>query len=86
MRQLRSEVVYSMSEHALEILGIDGKQSDYREGRIDITTHPAFCQLRKDNKFLGAGDNYFQSSQLIRASGLLHLTCFSSDTYDRDFT
>jgi hypothetical protein len=63
-----------MSEHALEILGVDGRQSDYREGRIDVSTHPVFCQLRQDNRFLGVGDNYFRSSQLIRVSRLLHLT------------
>lgn len=74
-----------MSEHALEILGIDGRQSDYREGRIDVSTHPAFCRLRQDNKFLGVGDTYFRSSQLIRVSGLLHLICFSSNMYGRDF-
>ena len=85
MRQLRSEVVHSMSEHALEILGIDGQQSDYREGRIDVSTHPAFCQLRQDNKFLGVGETYFRSSQLIRVSGLLYLVCFPSEIYDRDF-
>lgn len=74
MRQLRSELVRSMSEHALEILGIDGRQADYREGRINKASHPGFCHLREGNRFLGTGDEYLRSDPILRVSGLLHLT------------
>ena len=57
MRQLRSELVHTMNENALEILGVDGQQSDYREGRINKETHPGFIHLREGNCFLGTGDN-----------------------------
>ena len=69
MQQLRSELVYTMSEHALEILGIDGQQSDYREGRIDKATHPGFVHLRDENRFLGTGEEYLCSDQIVRVSG-----------------
>jgi len=73
MRQLRSELVHTMSRHALEILGIDGRQSDYREGRINKETHPGFSHLRDGNRFLGTGDNYLCSDQIVRVSGFLYL-------------
>ena len=62
-----------MSGHALEILGIDGQQSDYHEGRIDKTNHPGFSHLQDGNRFLGTGDNYLYSDQIVRISELLHL-------------
>ena len=68
MRQLRSELVYTMSEHALEILGIDGRQSDYREGRIDKAAHQGFVHLRGENRFLGTGEKYLCSDQIVRVS------------------
>lgn len=80
MRQLRSELVHTMNNHALEILGIDGRQADYREGRIDVAHHPGFSHLRDENRFLGTGDNYLYSDQILRVSGLLHLKLdFTSD-------
>jgi len=71
MRQLRSELVHTMNDHALEVLGIDGRQADYREGRIDVKSHPGFSHLRDGNRFLGTGNNYFYSAQIVRVSGLL---------------
>jgi len=69
-----------MNEHALEILGIDGQQSDYREGRIDKETHPGFIYLQEGNKFLGIGNNYLCSDQIVKVSGsLLNRFTFTSD-------
>jgi len=80
MQQLRSELVHTMSEHALEILGIDGRQSDYHQGRIDKATNPGFLHLRDQNRFLGTGDNYLCSDQIVRVSGFLYLRLdFASD-------
>ena len=73
MRQLRSELVHAMDNHSLEILGIDGRQVDYREGRIDKATHPGFCHLRDNNRFLGTGKQYLCSDQIVRVSKLPHL-------------
>jgi len=71
MRQLRSELVHAMSDNALEILGIDGRQADYCEGRIDKATHPEFCRLQDNNNFLGTGKYYLCSDQIARVSNLL---------------
>lgn len=71
MRQLRSELVHTMRENALEILGINGQQSDYQEGQIDRQTHPDFIHLQENNNFLGTGDNYLCSDQIARVSGSL---------------
>lgn len=75
-----------MNDNALEILGINGNQVDYREGRIDKTSHPGFKHLREDNRFLGTGKNYLCSDQIVRVSLFL---CFgfniSSDNPNRDF-
>ena len=80
MRQLRSELVHTMSEHALEILGIDGWQSDYREGRINKMTHPGFVHLRENNVFLGTGNTYLCSDQIVRVGKFSHLGFnFTSD-------
>ena len=73
MQQLCSELVNTMSNHALEVLGIDGHQADYCEGRIDKASHPGFSHLQDGNRFLGTGDNYLCSDQIVRVSGLLHL-------------
>ena len=73
MRQLRSELVHAMNDNALEILGISGNQVDYHEGRIDKASHPGFSHLQDGNRFLGTGDNYLCSDQIVRVSGLLHL-------------
>lgn len=62
-----------MSDEALEILGVDGKQSDFREGRINKKTHHGFISLRNENIFLGTGDKYLCSDQIIRVSRLLHI-------------
>lgn len=85
MRQLRSELVHAMSDNALEILGIGGQQADYREGRFDKATHPEFCHLRENNRFLGTGKDYLRSDQIVRVSELLHLGFnFVSDDPNRD--
>ena len=62
-----------MSDNSLEILGIDGQQVEYREGRIDKATHPGFLHLREDNRFLGTGKEYLRSDQIVRVSELLYL-------------
>lgn len=74
MRQLRSELVHSLSNDALEILGIDGQQSDFREGRINKKTNPGFISLRENNRFLGTGDKYLCSDQIVRVSWFLCIT------------
>lgn len=79
IRQLQSELVYSMSREALEILGINGRQSDFREGRIDKKNHHGFISLRDNNAFLGTGDKYLRSDQIVRVSGVLHIK-FTSTT------
>jgi hypothetical protein len=66
IRQLRSELVNSISNEAVEILGINGQQSDFREGRIDKATHPDLIKLRTQNSFLGSGDHYLRSEQIVR--------------------
>ena len=73
IRQLRSELVNSLSDEALEILGIDGKQSEFREGRIDKETHPGFIALRTQNHFLGSGDDYLCSDQIVRVCMFLQI-------------
>ena len=71
IRQWRSEVVNTMSNMALEVLGIDGKQSDFCEGRINKRTHPDFIRLRENNSFLGTGNYYLRSDQIVRVCMLL---------------
>jgi len=73
MRQLRSELVHTMSDSALEILGVDGQQSDYHDKNIDKATHPGFCRLRDNNTFLGTGDTYLCSDQIVRVCEFLCL-------------
>ena len=71
IRQLRSELVHSMNKEALEILGIDGPQSDFCEDRIDKKTHTGFISLRENNNFLGTGNKYLCSDQIVRVSRFL---------------
>lgn len=68
----------------MEILGISGKQSDFREDRIDKKTHPGFIELRTQNRFLGSGDQYLRSDQIIRVGvfwqiGFLFISSGSRD-------
>ena len=70
-----------MSEHALEILGIDGRQSDYCKERINKTTHPGFVHLREDNRFLGTGDRYLCSDQIVRVRRFVYLRLSLPLTY-----
>ena len=78
MRQLRSELVHTIGENALEILGINAQQFDYHEGRVDKKFHPDFIRLREDNKLLGTGNRYICSDQIARVSRSL-LNAFTSD-------
>ena len=66
IQQLRSELVNSISNAAMEILGINAQQSDFCEGRIDKATHPDFIRLRAQNNFLGSGDYYLCSDQIVK--------------------
>ena len=71
-----------MRENSLEILGIDGQQSDCREGRIDKKTHPGFVHLREGNCFLGTGNEYLCSEQIARVSeSLLNSFTFISTVH-----
>jgi len=74
-----------MSDNSLDILGINGQQVDYCEGRIDKATHPGFLHLQDNNGFLGTGKDYLRSGQIVRVSELLYLgSNFASDNPHSD--
>jgi hypothetical protein len=67
LRELRGEVVSTLSAVALEVLGLDtALQSQFRDGTLDKSQHPDFIELLDQNKFLGIGDNYLRSDQIVR--------------------
>ena len=79
LRELRGEVVSTLTGVALEVLGLDtALQSQFRDKTLDKSQHPGFIELLDQNKFLGVGDKYLCSDQIVRVrcykSLFLHLS------------
>ena len=51
----------------MEILGFeDIPEHTLRDQTFDKSQHPGFCALLDGNKFLGTGDSYLCSDQIVR--------------------
>jgi len=51
----------------MEILGLGATpEHDFRDETFDKSEHPGFLDLLEDNKFLGTGENYLCSDQIMR--------------------
>ena len=60
-------MVSSLSRAAMEILGpVDTPQRDFRDQTFDKSEHPRFVDLLDNNKFLGTGENYLCSDQIVK--------------------
>lgn len=69
LRELRGEIVSSLSGAAMEILGFkETPECKFRDETFDKSQHPGFLDLLEGNKFLGTGDNYLRSDQIVRVS------------------
>ena len=69
LRELRGEIVSSLSHSAMEILGFDETpERGLRDETFEKSQHPGFLDLLDNNKFLGTGNNYLRSDQIVRVS------------------
>ena len=60
-------MVSSLSRAAMEILGFEATpEHDFRDQFFDKSQHAGFLDLLENNKFLGTGDNYLGSDQIIK--------------------
>lgn len=60
-------MVSRLSGAAMEILGFeDTPESQFRDQGFTKSEHPGFIALLDDNKFLGTGENYLRSDQLVK--------------------
>ena len=51
----------------MEILGFEATpEHDFRDQSFDKSQHAGFLDLLENNKFLGTGDNYLGSDQIIK--------------------
>lgn len=51
----------------MEILGFEETpECKFRDQTFNKSQHPGFCDLLDNNKFLGTGDNYLCSDQIVR--------------------
>ena len=67
LRELRGEIVSRLNGAAMEVLGFeDTPESQFRDEGFNKLEHPGFIDLLEDNKFLGIGDEYLCSSQIVK--------------------
>jgi hypothetical protein len=67
LRELRGEIVSTLSVSAMEVLGFeDTPESQFRDQKFIKSQHPGFIQLLDGNRFLGVGDEYLCSEQIVR--------------------
>ena len=51
----------------MEVLGFeDTPESQFRDQNFIKSQHPGFVDLLDGNKFLGVGDNYLRSDQIVK--------------------
>lgn len=51
----------------MEVLGFeDAPEFQFRDQHFDKLHHPGFVDLLDENKFLGVGDDYLRSSQIVK--------------------
>ena len=51
----------------MEVLGFeDTPESQFRDQSFVKSQHPGFIDLLDNNKFLGIGDNYLRSDQIVK--------------------
>ena len=60
-------MVSHLSGVAMEVLGFeDAPELQFRDQHFDKSQHAGFVDLLDGNKFLGTGDNYLRSSQIVK--------------------
>lgn len=60
-------MISSLSGVAMEILGFgETPEHEFRDQTFDKSQHPGFVDLLNDNKFLGIGDTYLCSDQIVK--------------------
>lgn len=56
----------------MEVLGFGGTpESQFRDQTFTKSQHPGFMELLDGNKFLGVGERYLCSDQIVRVSFVL---------------
>lgn len=67
LRELRGEIISRLNGVAMEVLGFeDAPESQFRDEDFDKSQHTGFQDLLDGNKFLGVGDRYLCSDQIIK--------------------
>lgn len=57
----------TLSDRAMEVLGFkDTPESQFRDEAFNKLEHPGFADLLDGYKFLGVGDKYLQSEQIVK--------------------
>ena len=60
-------MVSRLSGVAMEVLGFeDAPELQFCDQHFDKSQHTGFVDLLDGNKFLGTGDDYLQSSQIVK--------------------
>lgn len=58
----------------MEVLGFeDTPESQFRDQGFIKLQHPGFVDLLDENKFLGTGDNYLRSDQIVKVRYLRYM-------------
>lgn len=69
LREFRGEIVSRLKGVAMEILGFGATpESQFRDQHFVKSEHSGFVDLLDGNKFLGTGDNYLRSDQIVMVS------------------
>lgn len=67
LQELRGEIVSRLNGVAMEVLGFGNTpESHFRDPGFVKSQHPGFVDLLLDNKFLGVGDKYLCSDQIVK--------------------
>jgi hypothetical protein len=71
LRELRGEIVSRLNGTAMEVLGFqDTPESQFRDQSFVKSQHAGFVDLLNENKFLGMGDNYLRSDQIVKVRSI----------------
>jgi len=63
----------------MELLGFgDTPESQFRDQSFIKSQHPGFVDLLDNNKFLGVGDEYLCSDQMVKVRHIGHHTLVSN--------
>ena len=69
LRELRGEIISRLNGVAMEVLGFeDAPESQFCDESFDKSQHAGFQDLLDGNKFLGVGDRYLCSDQIMKVS------------------